>query len=181
MHGLPEDEPPERVIDVLPDAEGGAVYEHLDELPQWLAVRLCEPDLTDKIAKLRTTERDELHLFLRIHDTAMPFSLYYPLAFSDYVPSHPLSVLLMNSPACGSPLLGRTRSSGGERTQVGAEQTASIDVPERASSSVSVAFTTETINQDPAVVDGRLRRCRLRHPDTGVGRRSSVQSLRVMP
>src|SRR4051795_4794432 len=33
------------VIEVLPDGGGGAVYEHLDELPQWMAERLREPDL----------------------------------------------------------------------------------------------------------------------------------------
>ena len=42
------------------------------------------------VEKLRATGRPELHLFLRIHDTAMPFSLYYPLAWGDYVPADSL-------------------------------------------------------------------------------------------
>lgn len=89
MHGFPESNRP-GAIDVLPDGDGGAVYEHLDALPQWLAARLREPDLAENIDKLRATGRDELHLFLRIHDTAMPFSLYYPLAWGDYLPDAPL-------------------------------------------------------------------------------------------
>lgn len=32
----------------------------------------------ESIDTLRATSRAEFHLFLRIHDTAMPFSLYYP-------------------------------------------------------------------------------------------------------
>ncbi len=35
--------------------------------------------------ELRSTDRAELHLFLRIHDTAMP--LYHPLAWGAYVPT----------------------------------------------------------------------------------------------
>lgn len=77
-------------IDVLPDGNGGAAFEHLDELPMWLTLRLREADLDRKIEKLRTTGRPELHLFLRIHDPAMPFSLYYPLAWGDSVPTTPL-------------------------------------------------------------------------------------------
>lgn len=86
MHAFPETNRP-GAIEVLPDGGGGAVYEHLDELPQWLAERLREPDLAENIDKLRATGSEELHLFLRIHDTAMPFSLYYPLAWGEYVPS----------------------------------------------------------------------------------------------
>ena len=77
-------------IDVLPDGDGGAAYEHLDELPQWLAERLREPDLAENIDKLRATDRKALHLFLRVHDTAMPFSLYYPFAWGSYLPAEPL-------------------------------------------------------------------------------------------
>ncbi len=79
MHGFPQKSRP-GAIDVLPDGGGGAAYEHLGELPPWLAERVREPDLAENIEKLRATGRIELHLFLRIHDTAMPFSLYYPLA-----------------------------------------------------------------------------------------------------
>lgn len=89
MHGTPNSGRP-GAIDVLPDGGGGAVYEHLDELPGWLSARLSEPDLEENVGKLRATGRSELHLFLRIHDTAMPFSLYHPLAWGNYVPGAPL-------------------------------------------------------------------------------------------
>lgn len=89
MHGFADTNRP-AAIDVLPEGGGGAVYEHLDELPRWIAGRLREPDLAEKIDKLRATDREELHLFLRIHDTAMPFSLYYPLACGGSVPTAPL-------------------------------------------------------------------------------------------
>lgn len=91
MHGFPETSRP-GAIDVLPDGGGGAVYEHLDELPAWLTARLHEPDLLENVDKLRATGRSDLHLFLRVHDTAMPFSLYFPLAWGEYVPSDPLVV-----------------------------------------------------------------------------------------
>lgn len=90
MHGFADTNRP-GAIDVLPDGGGGgAVYEHLDELPQWLGERLQEANLAENIDKLRSTGRAELHLFLRVHDTAMPFSLYYPLAWGDYIPAAPL-------------------------------------------------------------------------------------------
>lgn len=109
MHGFPETNRP-GTIDVLPDGGGGAVYEHLDGIPQWMAGRLREPDMAENIDKLRTTGRDELHLFLRIHDTAMPFSLYHPLAWADCVPSDPLQAPpgltgLWLAPAWKNPIL----------------------------------------------------------------------------
>jgi len=108
MHGFPETTRP-GAIDVLPDGGGGAVFEHLHELPAWLALRVREPDLAENIDKLRATGRAELHLFLRIHDTAMPFSLYYPLA-GNYVPGSPLDAPkgltgLWLAPAWKNPIL----------------------------------------------------------------------------
>lgn len=73
-------------VDVLPAGSGGAVFEGLDGLPAWLEARLEEADLQRKLEKLRRTGREELHLFLRVHDTALPFSLYYPLAWGEAVP-----------------------------------------------------------------------------------------------
>lgn len=119
MHGFAETSRP-GAIDVLPDGGGGAVYDHLDELPQWLAARLREPDLVEKIHKLKATGRGELHLFLRIHDTAMPFSLYYPLAWGDYVPSGPLHAPvrvtgLWLAPAWKNPILWWSATRGWSR------------------------------------------------------------------
>lgn len=51
MHGFPQTSRP-GAIDVLPDGGGGAVYEHLDELPRWLNDRWREPDLAGNVEKL---------------------------------------------------------------------------------------------------------------------------------
>lgn len=119
MHGFPDTNRP-GAIDVLPDGGGGAVNEHLDELPQWLAGRLREPDVAEKIDKLRATDREELHLFLRIHDTAMPFSLYYPLAWGAFVPAEPLDppgglTGLWLAPAWKNPILWWSAHGGWAR------------------------------------------------------------------
>jgi hypothetical protein len=119
MHGFPETSRP-GAIDVLPDGGGGAVYEHLDELPLWVAARLREPDLFENVEKLKATGRGELHLFLRIHDTAMPFSLYHPLAWGDYVPSEALDAPsgltgLWLAPAWKNPILWWSSSQGWAR------------------------------------------------------------------
>ncbi len=123
FHGLPETSRPGS-IDVLPDGGGGAVYEHLDELPSWLAERLREPDSMENIDKLEASGRRELHLFLRVHDTALPFSLYYPLAFGDYVPSEVLDAPaaltgLWLAPAWKTPILWWHATSGWARTDDG--------------------------------------------------------------
>ncbi len=119
IHGFPGTSRP-GAIDVLPDGGGGAVCEHLDELAQWLAERLREPDLAEKIEKLRATGRNDLHLFLRIHDTAMPFSLYYPLAWGNYLPSEPLNAPtgltgLWLAPAWKNPILWWSATGGWAR------------------------------------------------------------------
>lgn len=86
-----------------------------------LAARLREPDLAENVDKLRTTGREDLHLFLRIHDTAMPFSLYHPLAWGDHVPSEPLKAPdgltgLWLAPAWKNPILWWGAHSGWSRT-----------------------------------------------------------------
>lgn len=91
MHGFATTRRP-GAIDVLPSGGGGAAFDHLDGLPSWLADRLRAPDLLANVEKLRASARDELRLFLRVHDTGIPFSLYDPLAFSSVVPTSPLDV-----------------------------------------------------------------------------------------
>lgn len=118
-HGSPRTNRP-GAVDVLPDGGGGAVYKDLEDLPQWLAGRLRRPDLARKIDKLRATGRDELHLFLRVHDTAMPFSLYDPLAFGPYIPAgglHPPEGLtaLWLAPAWRNPSLWWSAMQGWQR------------------------------------------------------------------
>lgn len=119
MCGIPESRRHGK-IDMLPDGGGGAVFEHLDELPAWLSARLREPDLHDNIEKLKATGRSELHLFLRIHDTAMPFSLYYPLAWGGCVPASALDAPaaltgLWLAPAWHNPILWWSTADGWAR------------------------------------------------------------------
>ncbi len=119
MHGIPESRR-RGAIDVLPDGGGGAVYEHLEELPGWVSGRLREPDLHDNVEKLKATGRSELHLFLRIHDSAMPFSLYDPLAWSEYVPASALEAPpgltgLWLAPAWRNPILWWSATHGWAR------------------------------------------------------------------
>lgn len=95
-------------------------FAHHSIVAAWLAERLCEPDLAENVNKLKATGRSELHLFLRIHDTAMPFSLYHPLAWGDYVPSAPLEAPdgltgLWLAPAWTNPILWWSRSAGWAR------------------------------------------------------------------
>lgn len=119
IHGFSQTTRPGSIY-VLPDGGGGAVYEHLDELPRWLAARLRESDLLENVEKLRATGRRELHLFLRIHDTAMPFSHYYPLATDNYVPAEALNAPsgltgLWLAPAWKNPILWWSATQGWAR------------------------------------------------------------------
>lgn len=109
MRGFPDTNHPGRV-DVLPDPSGGFVRDDLDDLPAWLSARLARPDLERKVEKLRSSGRDELHLFLRVQHTGMPFELYEPTAFTSIVPTtafDPPSGLtgLWLAPAWGNPIL----------------------------------------------------------------------------
>jgi len=110
LHGFPESNRP-GAIDVLPGGGGGAVSEHLDELPSWLALaaRLSGDAIETKVKKLRSTGRPELHLFIRVHDTAMPFSLYYPLAWGDAVPGDRVAV---SRPPCALAAVEACRPCG---------------------------------------------------------------------
>jgi hypothetical protein len=79
-------------VDVVTGGMGGAVTTSLDGLPSWLADELEQPRLAAKIDKLRATGRPELHLFLRVHASGLPFGLFYALTFSsDTVPADDLS------------------------------------------------------------------------------------------
>ena len=120
MHGFGGTSRP-GAIDVLPGGGGGAIFEHLDELPAWLGERLGQPDLVSNLDKLVATGRSELHLFLRVHESAMPFSLYYPLAWGSYVPAARLPAPpglsgLWLAPAWKNPILWWSVNAGWART-----------------------------------------------------------------
>lgn len=119
LHGFPNSGRP-GAIDVLPGGGGGAVFDHLADLPGWLRNRLSENDLKRKIEKLHGTGRNELHLFLRVHETAMPFSLYYPLAWGRTMPDQPLDppgglAGVWLAPAWRNPILWWSTASGWSR------------------------------------------------------------------
>ena len=119
MHGFPSQKRT-GAVDVLPKGVGGAVHNDLDLLPLWLSSRLREQDLVGKQAKLVATGRRELHLFLRVHETSMPFSLYDPLAFGVSVPSAQLEVAtglkgLWLAPAWNNPILWWSAERGWAR------------------------------------------------------------------
>lgn len=61
---------------VLPEGIGGTVDEHLRGLADWIESIQSERVWTDDVSKLVDSERDELHLFLRLHDSAIPFSIF---------------------------------------------------------------------------------------------------------
>lgn len=82
MHGFPETNRP-GAIDVLPHGFGGAVSDNLDALPDWLADQFDTPLLGRKLAR---TERPEQHLFVRVHQSGMPFAFFHPLAWATAVP-----------------------------------------------------------------------------------------------
>ena len=86
MHGFPETNRP-GAIDVLPQGFGGAVADDLDALPDWLADRFDTGLLGNKLAKLARTGRPEQHLFVRVHQSGMPFGLFHPLTWTTAVPS----------------------------------------------------------------------------------------------
>ena len=120
--GFPETNRP-GAIDVLTHGGGGAVFDHLDDLPAWLEEALATPALAAKLAKLEATGRAERHLFLRVHDSGMPFKLYDPLAFTTAVPTAPLTppaglTGLWLVPQWSIPVLGWTADAGWQRHDV---------------------------------------------------------------
>lgn len=74
-------------VHTSPQPRAGFVGEPFDEFPGWLSARLAEPDLTAKLEKLRETGRTDLHLFVRVHETGMPFRFLDAVGFSEQVPA----------------------------------------------------------------------------------------------
>jgi hypothetical protein len=111
------------VVEVLPKGGGGLISEHLDDLPTWLEARLAQPDLLENLAKLAATGREEQHLFLLVHDTALPFALYHPLAWSDLLPKDSLRAPvgltgLWLAPQWKNPILWWASAAGWSREAV---------------------------------------------------------------
>lgn len=73
-------------VDVLPPTSGGAVDEGLVGLTDWIGIALASGHLARHVDKLLRTGLDQQHLFLIVHQTGMPFSLYYALAFDRALP-----------------------------------------------------------------------------------------------
>ena len=109
MHGFPESKRP-GAIDVLPRGGSGAVPNDVEAVPTWLEIELAAPLMEGKLQKLRDTGRDDLHLFLRLHESGVPFPIMYGLAYtaavprSPFVPPHGLHGLWL-APRWSNPLL----------------------------------------------------------------------------
>lgn len=89
LKGFPETNRP-GAIDVLPEGGRGFVPDDVEGVSEWLEQKLSTPALTRKVDKLRATKREVLHLFLRVHDSALPFQLLHGLAFTMAIPTAPL-------------------------------------------------------------------------------------------
>lgn len=76
-------------VEVLPPTMGGAVDDGLLGLGEWLGTTLTRGHLARHVDKLARTGFDRQHLFLIVHATGMPFSLYYALAFDTATPPGP--------------------------------------------------------------------------------------------
>ena len=64
------------VVYVLPEGSGGIVDDELRGLPAWIESQQTAPWFADNRAKLARSGIKELHLFVRVHDTGLPFSLF---------------------------------------------------------------------------------------------------------
>ncbi len=84
-HGFPETHNLGRV-DVVPAGDGGAVDDHLSGLSGWLNEQWATSLLSRKVAKLAAIGLPEQHLFLRIHETALPWPLLDGVSFSNVIP-----------------------------------------------------------------------------------------------
>jgi len=79
-------------VDVLPPSSGGAVDEELNGLDAWLVITLASGHIARRIDKLNRSGLRERHLFLILHESGVPFPIFYGLAFKTRVPREPPSL-----------------------------------------------------------------------------------------
>jgi hypothetical protein len=89
LHGFPETSNP-GAIWVIPDGGGGGAVDYqLAALPPWLSAQFEQPLLAEHVEKLSATQLPEQHLFLRLHDSALPEALMVSLSFYESIPVVP--------------------------------------------------------------------------------------------
>jgi len=140
--GGPETSKPGSIYLIPGMARGGMVPEHLDGLPAWLEVELRTRRFASDLAKLAASGRTERHLFLRVHDTWLPWELDYLLSGGSVVPNTSFDpptelTALWLATRWQNPILWWSRAGGWQR----------VDISE------SKAWTSE----------GRHRRCETEH------------------
>jgi hypothetical protein len=75
---------------VVPAAGGGPVDDSLPDFAAELQTAFnAAPHIADHFAKLAREVADEHHLFIPLHDTALPFTLASGLAFGNQLPTDP--------------------------------------------------------------------------------------------
>lgn len=72
---------------VVPAGSGGAANESLSGLTDALSEAFAVDHMPSHIRKVQQTEADERHLFIVVHDTALPFTVMYALMFTVELPS----------------------------------------------------------------------------------------------
>jgi len=74
---------------VVPVAGGGFIDESLSGFANALSAAFKSPNIEKHFEKLAKADADERHLFIPLHDSALPFSISSELVFEDTLPPDP--------------------------------------------------------------------------------------------
>lgn len=87
---LPAKDSPKRDAMVVPSSRGGVIDDSLSGFAAALNAEFREsPDIASHFEKLAKADADERHLFIALHDSALPFSISSELMFGETLPSQP--------------------------------------------------------------------------------------------
>ena len=87
MTGYPDVTKPGAMV--VPVAGGGVVDESLSGFADALSEAFKSPHIESHFEKLAKADADERHLFIPLHDSALPFSISSELVFEDTLPPDP--------------------------------------------------------------------------------------------
>jgi hypothetical protein len=76
-------------VTVLPVSDGGVVDSSLSRFAEELAAAFETQHISEHFEKLRDADADERHLFIPLHESALPFSSFTVLQFEDALPAQP--------------------------------------------------------------------------------------------
>jgi hypothetical protein len=74
---------------VVPSAGGGVIDESMSGFADALSEAFKSPHIQAHFEKLARADADERHLFVPLHDSALPFSISSELVFEDTLPPEP--------------------------------------------------------------------------------------------